>query len=233
MKQPFLLNNKSNTMKKIVLLLIVTFSINVIAQEKISEGIITMKQTMESDDEAVKAQLTAVGQMTSTTYFKKGKSRAEVSNQMTGDVVVIIDQESQEMLMLMDNPYMGKSYAKKVMKLTQEQLDNITIVEIDETKNVLGYECKRVDLTVKDKGVGTTIKLYMTEAIEVPTQQTAIYGGKLKGMPMYMEMTMDQMGMEMKIKFEVTEIKKESIDDSKFDMTIPEGYKENKALLGN
>jgi hypothetical protein len=220
-------------MKKILVLLLVTFSLNILAQEKMSEGVITMSQTMVSDDEAVAAQLASMGQITSSTYFKKGKSRAEVSNQMTGDITVIIDQESQEMLMLMDNPYMGKSYAKKVMELTQEQLDNITVVESDETKNVLGYECKRVDLTVKDNGVETTIKFYMTNAIEVPTQQTAIYGSKLKGMPMYMEMTMNQMGMQMIMKFEVTEIKKESVDDSKFDMTIPEGYKENQALLKN
>ena len=220
-------------MKKILVLLLVTFSLNILAQEKMSEGVITMSQTMVSDDEAVAAQLASMGQITSSTYFKKGKSRAEVSNQMTGDITVIIDQESQEMLMLMDNPYMGKSYAKKVMELTQEQLDNITVVESDETKNVLGYECKRVDLTVKDNGVETTIKFYMTNAIEVPTLQTAIYGSKLKGMPMYMEMTMNQMGMQMIMKFEVTEIKKESVDDSKFDMTIPEGYKENQALLKN
>ena len=220
-------------MKKILVLLFAVFSICAFAQEKLSEGVITMSQTIESDDETVKAQLAAIGQMTSTTYFKKGKSRAEVSNKMSGDITVIIDQESQEMLMLMDNPYMGKSYAKKVMELTQEQLDNITVVESDETKNVLGYDCKRVDLTVSNKGVETTIKFFMTEAIEVPTQQTAIYGGKLKGMPMYMEMTMSQMGMEMMMKFEVTEIKKESVDDSKFDMSIPEGYKENKALLGD
>ena len=180
-------------MKKILVLLLTVVSISAFAQEKISEGVITMSQTMESDDDAVKAQLAAMGQLTSTTYFKKGKSRAEVSNQMSGDVTVIIDQESQEMLMLMDNPYMGRSYAKKVMEFTQEQLDNITVVESDETKNVLGYECKRVVLIVTDKGVETTVKFYMTEAIEVPTQQTAIYGGKLKGMPMYMEMTMNQM----------------------------------------
>ena len=32
---------------------------------------------------------------------------------------------------------------------------------------------------------------------------------------------------------EVVEVKKESVDDSKFNMTIPEGYKENNMILGN
>lgn len=220
-------------MKKLLVLLLTVVSLNVFAQNKISEGIITMKQTMSSDNEQVNAQLEQIGDMISTTYFKNGKSRAEVSNPMSGDVTVIIDQGTEQMLMLMDNPYMGKAYAKKETALTQEQLDNVKVVEKDETKTFLGYECKRVDLIVNENGAESVIKMFVTDAFEVPTQQTAIYGDKLKGMPMFMEMTMSQMGMEMMMKFEVTEVKKVSVSDSKFDMTIPEGYKENKALLGN
>ena len=219
-------------MKKLLVLLLAVFSLSTFAQEKISEGVITMKQTISSNDATVQAQLDMIGQMTSTTYFKKGKSRAEVSNQMSGDITVIINQVSEEMLMLMDGP-MGKVYGKKSTNLTEEQLEKVTVTESDETKTILGYECKRYDLVVKDQGVESIIKFFMTDAIEVPTQQTALYGGKLKGMPMYMEMEMNQMGMAMTMKFEVTEVRKESVDDSKFDMTIPEGYKENNMILGN
>tara|TARA_R110002073_G_scaffold93546_4_gene218414 strand:+ start:27340 stop:27999 length:660 start_codon:yes stop_codon:yes gene_type:complete len=219
-------------MKKLLVLLLTVFSLSSFAQDKISEGVIIMKQKIESDDPTVQAQLAMMGEMTSTTYFKKGKSRSEVSNQMSGDVTVIIDQDIQEMLMLMDGP-MGKLYGKKSTNLTEEELKKVTVTEIDETKTILGYKSKRYDLVVKDQGVETTIKFYMTDAIEIQTQQTALYGGKLKGMPMYMEMEMNQMGMEMIMKFEVVEVKKESVDDSKFDMAIPEGYKENNMILGN
>ena len=219
-------------MKKLLVLLLTVFSLSTFAQDKISEGVIIMKQKIESDDPTVQAQLAMMGEMTSTTYFKKGKSRSEVSNQMSGDITVIIDQDIQEMLMLMDGP-MGKLYGKKSTNLTEEELKKVTVTEIDETKTILGYKSKRYDLVVKDQGVETTIKFYMTDAIEIQTQQTALYGGKLKGMPMYMEMEMNQMGMEMIMKFEVVEVKKESVDDSKFDMAIPEGYKENNMILGN
>ena len=219
-------------MKKLLVLLLTVFSLSTFAQDKISEGVIIMKQKIESDDPTVQAQLAMMGEMTSTTYFKKGKSRSEVSNQMSGDVTVIIDQDIQEMLMLMDGP-MGKLYGKKSTNLTEDELKKVTVTEIDETKIILGYKSKRYDLVVKDQGVETTIKFYMTDAIEIQTQQTALYGGKLKGMPMYMEMEMNQMGMEMIMKFEVVEVKKESVDDSKFDMAIPEGYKENNMILGN
>ena len=219
-------------MKKLLVLLLAVFSLSTFAQDKISEGVIIMKQTIESDDPTVQAQLAMMGEMTSTTYFKKGKSRSQVSNQMSGDITVIIDQDIQEMLMLMDGP-MGKLYGKKSTNLTEDELTKVTVTEIDETKTILGYKSKRYDLVVKDQGVETRVKFYMTDAIEIQTQQTALYGGKLKGMPMYMEMEMNQMGMEMIMKFEVVEVKKESVDDSKFDMTIPEGYKENNMILGN
>lgn len=220
-------------MKKILLVVVIAvFSISTFAQEKISEGVITMKQTMSSDNAEMSAQLAMIGDMTSTIFFKKDKSRAEVSNKMSGDITVIIDQNKTEMLMLMDGP-MGKVFAKKSTNLTEEQLGKISVTETDEKKTILGYECKRFDLVVKDQGVESIIKFYMTDAIEISTQQTALYGGKLKGMAMYMEMKMNQMGMEMMMKFEVVGIKKENVDDSKFEMTVPEGYKENKMILGN
>lgn len=218
--------------KTLLVLVIAIFSISTFAQEKMSEGVITMKQTMSSDNAEVNAQLAMIGDMTSTIFFKKDKSRAEVSNKMTGDITVIIDQNKAEMLMLMDGP-MGKVYAKKSTELTEEQLGKISVTETDETKTILGYECKRFDLVVNDQGIESTIKFYMTDAIEISTQQTALYGGKLKGMAMYMEMKMNQMGMEMNMKFEVVELKKENVDDSKFEMTVPEGYKENSMILGN
>ena len=59
-------------MKKLLVLLLAVFSLSTFAQEKISEGVITMKQTISSDDATVQAQLDMIGQMTSTTYFKKG-----------------------------------------------------------------------------------------------------------------------------------------------------------------
>lgn len=194
-------------MKKILVLLLTILGLSTFAQEKITEGVITMNQTIHSDNEEIQAQLATIGEMTSTTFFRKGKSRAEVSNPMSGDITVIIDQDKEEMLMLMDGP-IGKVYAKKSTTLTDEQLDNITVIETDETKTILGYECKRYDLVVKENGVESNAKFYMTEAIDIPTQQTSIYGDKLKGMALYMEMSMNQMGMEMLIKFEVTEIKR-------------------------
>ena len=190
-----------------------------------------MKQTMSSENEMMQQQFAAMGEMITTTYFKGMKSRAESSNPMAGDITVLIDQDAQEMLMLMDNP-MGKMYGKTSIALTDEQLSKIEVTPFDETKTILGYKCKRVDVTTKEQDVEMTISFFVTDAFEIPTQQTAMFGDKLKGLPMYFEMTMNQMGMDFVITTEVTEIRDEKVDDAKFDMTIPEGYKENNMLLG-
>ena len=127
---------------------------------------------------------------------------------------------------------MGKLYAKQSLKLTDEQLSKIKVTSVDETKTILGYECKRIDVTTEEQGTEMTISFFVTDAFEIPTQQTAMFGDKLKGLPMYFEMKMNQMGMDFVITTEVTEIRDEKVDDSKFDMTVPEGYKENNMLLG-
>jgi hypothetical protein len=43
---------------------------------------------------------------------------------------------------------------------------------------------------------------------------------------------MSQMGMNLKITNEVTEIKPESVSDDKFDMTPLEGYEKTDKLMG-
>ena len=198
-------------MKKLVLLVVLAvFSLSTFAQDKISEGVITMKQTMSSDNEQMNAQLAMIGDMTTTTYFKKGKSRAEISNPMSGDITVIINQASEEMLMLMDGP-MGKLYGKKSMSLTEEQLEKITVTPTDETKTILGYECKRVDISMEEGGAESTMKLYVSDAFDIPMQQTALFGDKIKGMPMYMVMEINQMGAAMTMTFEVTDVKNNDV----------------------
>lgn len=219
-------------MKKLFLLLVLVSSISVFAQKKINEGVIVTKQTMHTDNEMVKQQIASMGDMSTTTYFKKGKSRVEFSNPMSGDVISIINQDANEMLMLMNNPMMGKLYAKKALEISDEKLNKLKVTHKDETKTFLGYECKRVDVTTEEQGVEVTISFYVTDAFQIPTPETTKFGDKLKGLPMYFEMEMNQMGVAIVIKYEVTEVRDEKVDDSKFDMSIPEGYVENKMILG-
>lgn len=212
-------------MKKLMLFFALSFSLMLTAQDKLTEGVIVLKQTMSSDNEQMQAQFDTMGEMLTTTYFKDNKSRTEVSSPMMGDIITITDSDTKESLMLMDNPMLGKTYAIQKNELTEEQLKGINIVSGSETKTILGYECKQYTVTMVQEGVKMDIELFTTEAISAMSQQADMLGGKLKGFPLYMTIKANQMGSNMLITTEVTSINKDAVSDSKFSMTPPEGYK--------
>ena len=214
------------TMKKIlVFVLALGISLTAIAQDKFTEGVITMKQSMTSPNEQVNASLSAMGEMMSTTYVDGMKSRTESSNPMSGDMTVIIDSESNELLQLMDVPGLGKKYVSQKIEVTDEMLKSITVTEGTETKNVLGYDLKQYIVTLNQQGTEMKMEMFVTDKIEgVKTQQTAILGNKVKGYPLYMVITMNQMGSEIVVTTEVTKLDSKPVEDSKFNMTPPEGY---------
>lgn len=219
-------------MKKIFLLILLLISFSINAQEKFTEGIITQQQKMSSTNEQVNAQLAALGEMKTTTYIKGNNSRSELSNPMSGETISVIDGNKKEMLLMMDNPLMGKKYILKSIDPSEEDLKNIKVAKTDETKNILGYDCTKYNVTITKNGTETKIAMYTTNKIDVPSQQSAMYGDKIKGFPLLVEINAKQMGMDMKITMEVTDIKKESVPDDKFDMTVPEGYEKVDKMPG-
>ena len=213
---------KTHKMKKILTVLALSLTVMVSAQKKITEGVIVSKQTISTDNEEMKAQLEMMGDMETVTYFKDDKSRAELSNPMSGDVVTLTD--SKNMLVLMDNPMLGKKYMLQNLKDAEDQVKGVEVTEGTETKTILGYKCKQYIIKVTQDTGNMEMEMYTTEDIPVKSQQTSMVGDKVKGFPLYVVMKMTQMGTDMVITTEVTEIKDETVADDKFDMTPPEGY---------
>ncbi|HBK72369.1 MAG TPA: hypothetical protein DDZ39_12070 [Flavobacteriaceae bacterium] len=211
-------------MKKIILVLLVTFSTTIFAQTALKEGVITTKVTMSSDNEQMKAAFAMLGDLSTTTYFKGSKGRTEMDNPMAGKTISIVDNDTKKTLTLMDNPMMGKKYIKQNIKKSEEELKDIKVTPNGETKTVVGYVCKGYDVVTKQQGVALKMKMFVTDKIVAQEQYSAALGGKIKGFPLYMIVSVNQKGMNMDTTMEVTEIKSESVDDSKFDMTVPEGY---------
>jgi hypothetical protein len=215
-------------MKKIILLVTLAFSVMVSAQEKITEGKITSTQTMSSDNKQVQAQFDMMGEMKTTTFFKNKSSRSELKNPMSGDITTIINADKNERLMLMNNPALGKMYTLEKNVINEEKEKDITIVKGDKVKTVLGYECKQYTLTIKKDGAEVAMEMYITEAIPVASQETSGYGSQLKGYPLFMTIKMNQMGTNIFVTTEVTEIEKQTVSADMFDTTPPEGYKNMK-----
>ena len=195
------------------------------AQETFEEGKLVTKQTMKSDNEQINAQLQMVGDVESVSYIKGYKSRTVVSSAMTGMVTTIVDAIEKKMLMLMDNPQMGKIYSSQDISLSEEDKKNIDVKKGDESKTILGYDCQQYFATVTNQGQTVNMEMFVTDAIDAPSQQTAEFGDKIKGFPLYVKMDMSQMGSNMTVTSEVTEIVKESVSEDMFSLTPPEGFK--------
>ncbi|PWK17498.1 hypothetical protein [Xanthomarina spongicola] len=219
-------------MKKIIFILLVAITTVGFSQESITEGIMFSKQTMSTDNEQLKGQLAMIGDILTTTYFKGNKTRSETSNMMTGSTTAIMDNDSNQMLMSMSNQMTGKKYVVKSMEPSEEDLKNVTVTKGDETKTVLGYECQEYNIEVNKDGVVVTMDVYTTDKLSAISQQSTMVGADINGYPLYMTMNMSQSGMNLTITNEVTEIKKESVSDDKFDMTPPEGYEKTDKLQG-
>ena len=211
-------------MKKLILVLLVTFSMSVFAQTALKEGVLSIKMTMDTDNEQAKAAFAMIGDITMTTYFKGQKSRTEMESPMTGKNTNIVNNDTKEVLVLMDNPMLGKKFLKQNIKKSEEESKDISVTANGETKTVAGYVCKGYDVVTKQQGIELKMKMFVTDKILAQEQYSAMLDGKIKGFPMYMVLTMNQGGMNIITTMEVTQVKNESVADSKFIMTIPDGY---------
>ncbi|MCH2195953.1 DUF4412 domain-containing protein [Kordia sp.] len=215
-------------MKKIFLLTALAFSVMVSAQKKITEGKIISKQTISTDNEQMQAQLAMIGDMETVTLFKGQSSRSELDNPMSGKVTTVINSDTKKMLVLMSNPALGKMYSVEDISLSEEDLKSVTVTKGSETKTVLGYTCQKYTTSITKDGVKVDMVLYTTEAIPVVSQQTTSLGDKIKGFPLYAEVKMNQMGIDMTVTTVVTKIEPQSVSSDLFDTTPPEGYKNMK-----
>lgn len=208
-------------MKNILLILLAFVTLNATAQ-KFTEGKITMTQTMTSDNAQMNAHLSNM-KMSIVTFFKGNKSRTETSSAMTGENISIFDNDLSKGLVLMNNPMMGKKYTEVNLDVSEEDLKGVEVKELDETKTVLGYVCKGYNVKTSQGGVEVSMKVFVTDEIKIARDKNQL-GAEIDGYPLYMEITMMQMGAELLMISEATNVEKQEVADHMFDMTIPEGY---------
>lgn len=203
-----------------------------IAQEKIAEGVLVQSQTISSSNEEMNAQLAMMGEMITTTHFKGDKSYSKLSNPMMGTTITVIDNVKKEILTLNEHPMMGNTYSQKNIEEEKSEGDSIEVTESSETKVILGYDCQRYDVNLVKQGQKVKMVVYATDKLSIVTNKDTTFGDKLKGFPLSMEVHVSQGGADMVIKIETTSVVAEKVADSKFDMTVPEGYEKKDGMSG-
>ncbi|MGC9332172.1 MAG: hypothetical protein ACP5DZ_09915 [Bacteroidales bacterium] len=177
------------------------------------EGYIKYDIDYEGDiDEAIRAQLpTSV-----TDYYKGAKIRKEQETAMFS-MYQIVNSAKKEVIILMD--MMGQKFAYKQdsakMQEAMKELGEPEVRETGETKKILGYTTKKVEVELDDN----IFFGYVTDEINQEADHN--WAGQFNGVKgVLLEYTTEQQGIIMT--FTAKEIKEEKVKPSKF--TIPAEY---------
>ena len=141
---------------------------------------------------------------------RDGLSKTSTPNPMGGEVTVILNSETGDVLTLMN--VMGQKYATKTSSNDVKEEDKPEIEYTEETKEISGYNCKKALVTDKN---GNEIEVYYTKDIDVKVS-SAVDG--IDGFPMQVTVVNDMFTMTQ------TVTKVENGKVKKIKMEVPSDY---------
>ena len=190
-------------MKKLIILSCAIL-ISCVAISQTFEGVIEFKIEAPSESESVQSMMPKK----SVSYIKGKMVRTMITSPMAGEVVTIVDGEKGKSYQLLD--IMGSK--KCIVVNIEENNQDFQINYLDETKEIAGYECEKVEI-IQDENVAIA---WVTDKIKANTQNQL--GKELKGFPLSYEMT--NQGVEMILT--AVKVEEKKISDDNFD--IPSEY---------
>lgn len=154
-------------------------------------------------------------------YFKGNLTRSEFAMGSMMSTTAIANVETMESILLMDS-MMGKM-ALNLDQAQTEELQSMNeqefeITETGETKDILGFTCKKA--TISMEGMSEPMTVWYTDDIEFKKGVNQQMNFEVNGAPL--EFEMKNQGMTMS--FKASNFEDTISDDSIFDLTIPEGY---------
>ncbi len=211
-------------MKKLILSAIFAVCTLATTMAQVDEGHVKFNLDVTATDPQMEM---AVGMMQGSSveiYFSGESIHSEINMGAVMKVQTIVLGETGEALILMSG-MMGNTAVPtttEAMEAESVEAPELDIQLVDETKEILGYECKKAIVTDED---GNETITWYSEDIKVNTKGQSYHNEKIPGFPL--EFTQSANGMAMA--FTATEIESK-IDKKKkktmFSVEIPEGYKE-------
>lgn len=169
------------------------------------EGTITYQMVYENLSPQIKP-MAGMLPKSSTVNVKGELSKTTTPNAMGGEINVIINSATGETLTLMD--LVGQKYATKMTPENIKDEDKPEIEYTEETKEILGYMCKKA-IAIDKKG--NEIEVYYTEEIDVKVSSSV---DGIKGFPMQVIINQNMFTMTQT----VTDIKKGKVKKIKMDV---------------
>lgn len=184
------------------------------------EGHVVYDVTMESDQPEVQSQIGMLAGSTMEVYFKDNLSKSISTMGSFITTTTVSDTKSGDNLMLVSG-MMGKLAAKGNSNDKEEDDEPELSVElIDETKEILGYTCKKAIITTEE---GIEMEYWYTEDIKAPKVKAQGFNDKIPGLPLAFIIVTPQMTMTYTAKEVSDKVKKAK---KVFSMEIPDGYTE-------
>lgn len=199
------------------------------AAAKEFKGVITYKISIQGS--GVTEEMKTMMPKTMTMTIKGNKARTEMIMSM-GKTISISDGDTKTSIALID--MMGQKIAiQSTEEDIRQEMEKSSEVKVDvtgETKEILGYVCKKAIITVPEEDIEFFV--YFTE--ELGSKELNFDNPQFKdinGVMLEFEMPNEQFSM----KFVATAVEKKNVDDSQF--VIPEGYQvktkeEMKGMFG-
>lgn len=141
-----------------------------------------------------------------------------VVNGKTGEAFIIKDTEKTIYLM-----------SEETIRTEAKKAEEIEVEKFDDTREIMGYTCKKWTQTTIVQGMNMSQVLWVTRELKTPDYEGEVFKGmagqgnmsfEIDGFPMLIEVNMP--GMATKLELEVSNIVFENIPESTFDR--PEGY---------
>lgn len=210
-------------MKKFLLSFVFAATTALTLMAQITEGHISYKIDVSTDNPDMQM---AIGMMQGSTmdlYFKEKTTRAEVKMGTMMNITTITNENSGDILMLMSG-MIGQTAIKSTMaELEAENADkpNYEISLVDETKEILGYACKKAIMTSED---GLESIFWYTEEIAISKKGQSYMNESVPGFPLQYDLNNNGMKMQMTVSNFEQKLDKKSA--ALFEMKVPDGYKE-------
>ncbi|MEZ5148605.1 MAG: DUF4412 domain-containing protein [Bacteroidales bacterium] len=206
---------------KLYMLIFVSFiSLNSFAGDKDFQGVIVYNITYPESN--LDAQTMAMMPTTMKMTVKGTMNKVEISMAM-GTTIMIFDAATDKGTTLMQ--MMGQKFAipmdKESIEEEAKNIDSVNVQITDETKDIVGYSCKKAVVTSIIDGKKYELIAWFTEELgDGSTNALDPLYEDIKGV--LMEFSTIASGMTMKM--EVVKVEKKKVSEKEFE--IPEGYKE-------
>jgi len=203
-------------MKQILFLLFTLTTLTASAQLK--AGTVTYSIKIESgmEDNAFAQEMMKDAEMVATFDSKNSSVKTTMGVFMTSNTIIQV--KKKKAITLMDA--MGTKYGvnMKLSELKKQNNGTSSFTETNETKEILGYMCKKGTFTGED---GTIGEVWYTTGIKGNMDGQQFFSITDKGF--ILEESSTTNGVTLRIT--ATSINSDSVNKDAFSLTIPEGYK--------